>query len=473
MDTITATSAGRPDHRASLRGQLWWRRLRRLAVPIVVAALLGVAAGRFVTYDGSSGESTAAPRTTASPAQRVRQLEAAVQARPDDLKSLQGLGAAYVQHVAVGGDVSEYNRAEEVLAHAETLSPDDSRTILRQGYLALARHDFARARELGNRAHTIDPYDAQALAVIVDGEIELGAYDGAATHLQEMLDLRPSLAAYSRVSYLRELHGDIPGAQEAFALAEAAGSGSRYDLATVAVLRGKLALNQGDLDDAAARFGDARSLAPSITGLDAGVARLAAARGDIHGAIQKLRPVVAKAPTAEAAILLGDLLRIRGRDVEAANADAVVRDLARSEREAGADVAMEMAYFEADRGNAAASLDFARSAYSRKPDNVFAAMSIAWALRASGDPAAALPYVDQALRLGTRDGLLRYRASAVLADAGRLDNARAELQTAYEITPSFTFGNGQEVRALAARLGVAVPSGAPSAATSGNATPPH
>jgi tetratricopeptide (TPR) repeat protein len=91
-------------------------------------------------------------------------------------------------------------------------------------------------------------------------------------------------------------------------------------------------------------------------------------------------------------------------------------------------------------------------------------MSMAWTLRATGDPAAALPYVDRALRLGTRDGLLRYRASAVLADAGRFDDARAELQTAYEISPSFTFGNLQEMRALAARLGVAVPSGAPSAA---------
>jgi tetratricopeptide (TPR) repeat protein len=460
VDAITAGRTGRPDHRASLGGHGRWGRVRRLAAPIVVAALLGLAAGRFVLYDGPIGGDTATRKTQPSPAQRVRQLEAAVRAQPEDLKSLQSLGAAYVQHVAVGGDVSEYNRAEEVLARAEALAPDDPRTLLREGYLALARHDFARARELGNRAHTIDPYDAQALAVVVDGEIELGAYDAAALHLQGMLDLRPSLAAYSRVSYLRELHGDVTGARQAFALAEAAGSGSRYDLATVAVLRGKLALSHGDLDDAAARFSDARNLAPSITGLGAGEARLAAARGDLNGAIGILRQVVATRPTAEAAILLGDLLRLQGRDTESSNADAVVRDLARREREAGADVAMEMAYFEADRGHAATSLELAQSAYSRKPDNVFAAMAMAWALRASGDPAAAVPYVDQALRLGTQDGLLRYRASAVLADAGRHEKATAELQTAYTITPWFTFGDVQGVRALAARLGVAVPEGA-------------
>ena len=455
MEAITAPTAGRPRHRASLRGQSWWGRARRLAVPIVVAVILGLAAGRFVTYDGPSSASTAASRTTASPAQRVQQLEAAVKARPDDLKTLQALGAAYVQHVAVGGDVSEYNRAEEVLARAETLAPDDPRTILRQGYLALARHDFSLARELGNRAHAIDPYDAQALAVIVDSEVELGSYDDAAVHLQQMLDLRPSLAAYSRVSYVRELHGDITGAQQAFALAEAAGSGSRYDLATLAVLRGKLALNQGDLDEAAARFADARKLAPSISGLPAGEARLAAARGETDAAIRTLRRIVATAPTAEAATLLGDLLRVQGRETGAAKADAVVRDLAQEEREAGADVAMEMAYFEADRGNAAASLDLALTAYSHKPNSVFAGMAVAWALRASGDPTAAVPYVDQALRLGTRDGLLRYRASAVLADAGLPDQARAELQTAYDISPSFTFANPQEVQALGARLGLA------------------
>jgi tetratricopeptide (TPR) repeat protein len=460
VDTLTAGRAGRPGPRISQRGR---GRRSRLAVPIIVAALLGLAAGRFVTYEGPAGEGSADRKTQPTPAQRVQRLEAVAEARPDDLRTLQALGAAYVQHVAVGGDVSEYHNAEQVLARAEALSPGDPRTILRQGYLALARHDFAHARELGNRAHAGNPYDAQALAVIVDSEVELGAYDAAAVHLQEVLDLRPSLAAYSRVSYLRELHGDIAGAREAFALAEAAGSGSRFDVATVAVLRGKLALGQGDLDEAAARFADARKLAPSITGLAAGEARVAAARGDITTAVEKLQQVLASAPTAEAAILAGDLLRLQGREPEAQAADAVVRDLARQERAAGADVDMEMSLFEADRGNAGTALELARSAYSRKPDSVFAAMAMAWTLRASGDPVAAVPYVDQALRLGTRDGLLRYRASAVLADAGHLDQARAELETAFAITPWFTFGNVGEVSALAALVGVPLPEGLRSA----------
>src|ERR671910_70463 len=71
------------------------------------------------------------------------------------------------------------------------------------------------------------------------------------------LDVRPGLAAYSRASYLRELHGDVEGARQAFAQAGAAGS-DRYDLASVAVLRGKLALGQSDLDAADAHFAQAR-----------------------------------------------------------------------------------------------------------------------------------------------------------------------------------------------------------------------
>ena len=49
-------------------------------------------------------------------------------------------------------------------------------------------------------------------AVTVDALVELGRYDEAATALQRMVDLKPNLAAYARVSYFRELHGDLDGA---------------------------------------------------------------------------------------------------------------------------------------------------------------------------------------------------------------------------------------------------------------------
>ncbi|MGQ0803800.1 MAG: tetratricopeptide repeat protein [Actinomycetota bacterium] len=429
--------------------------IRRTGTIVIVALALGVAAGRFVIYDRADGRD-ARVASTRSPAERVEQLEEAVRRKPDDLRNLQALGAAYVQSVAAGGDVALYNKAEAVLEQAHALAPENPTTVVTQGYLALARHDFGRARLLATQAHQSDPFAADALAVLVDAEVELGLYDAAATHLQELLDLRPGLAAYSRVSYVRELHGDLTGARQAFAQAETAGS-DRYDLATVAVLRGKLAVTQGDLDEADLQFARARGYVDVPAGVEAGEARLLAARGDRGGAIAALEVAARERPTAEVAILLGDLLRIEGREADARRADDVVRDLARMERAAGADVDMELALFEADRGNGATALELARSAYARKPDNITANIAVAWALRATGAPAEAVPYVDRALRLGTRDGLLHFRAAAVLADAGLLDRARVELSTAYEINPSFSFGHQADAGALAAGLGVAVP----------------
>jgi tetratricopeptide (TPR) repeat protein len=433
------------------------RARRGPAVLLAVAAVvLGVAAGRFVLYrpDGAA-PGVAGRGGPPSPEQRVEQLEAAARRTPDDVQTLQSLGAAYVQLVAAGGDVSLYNAAEAVLDRAAERAPGDPRVLLTQGYLALARHDFALARDLGSQARAIDAFDPDALAVLVDAGVELGRYDEAAVYLQTMLDLRPGLAAYSRVSYLRELHGDVIGARRAFAQAETAGT-DRYDLATVAVLRGKLALNHGDVDEASARFAQARGHVETPAGVEAGEARVLAARGNVEGAIAVLERAVEERPTAEVAILQGDLLRLEGRQADARRADEVVRDLARRERAAGADVDMEMALFEADRGHPARALALARAAHTRKPDNVTANIALAWALRATGAPESALPYVERALRLGTRDGLLHFRAAAVLADTGQNDRARAELATAFEINPRFSFGHQQQARELAVRLGVPV-----------------
>jgi tetratricopeptide (TPR) repeat protein len=444
---VSAIEAVRPRLRVRSRG------IGRRGLLVFVALAIGVAAGRVITYETSTNPGSGTAQDGGTPQARIARLKDTVHRDPGDRASLQDLGATYVQAVAAGGDVALYNDAEAVLERAEALAPNDPHTQVIQGYLALARHDFARARELGQGAHNARPFDADALAVLVDGEVELGLYDDAAQHLQELLEVRPGLAAYSRASYLRELHGDVEGARQAFAQAGAAGS-DRYDLASVAVLRGKLALGQGDLDEAATHFGQARRHVDNPAGVEAGEARVLAARGDRTEAIALLENAIEQRPTAEVAILFGDLLRLDGRVTDAERADRVVQKLAREERSAGADVSMELSLFEADRGNPQRALDLAHQAYSVKPGNINVNIALAWALRANGRASEAIPYVDQALRLGTRDSLLRFRAAAVLADAGETQRAATELRTAFEVNPWFSFGHLAEAKALAGRLGL-------------------
>ena len=79
--------------------------------------------------------------------------------------------------------------------------------------------------------------DPDPLAILIDASVELGRYDEAETHLSDLLALRPGSAALSRLSYLRELHGDLDGARLAMLQAEQATSASE-DRATIATLIG-------------------------------------------------------------------------------------------------------------------------------------------------------------------------------------------------------------------------------------------
>ena len=71
-----------------------------------------------------------------------------------------------------------------------------------------------------------------------------------------MVALKPNLASYSRVSYYRELHGDLDGALEAMRLAVSAGGGAAENVAYVQTLLGNLDFQRGEIGAAGARLPD-------------------------------------------------------------------------------------------------------------------------------------------------------------------------------------------------------------------------
>ena len=127
-------------------------------------------------------------------------------------------------------------------SEAIRLRPDDIATYHAHGALQLTLHQFAAAREVGLAAHASHPDSPDALAILVDSSIELGRYDDADAYLGQLLDLRPNASALARVSYLREIRGDLPGARVAMSQAATAASGNTSESATITTLVGDLAL---------------------------------------------------------------------------------------------------------------------------------------------------------------------------------------------------------------------------------------
>jgi len=98
---------------------------------------------------------------------------------------------------------------------------------------------------------------------------------------------------------------------------------------------------------------------------------------------------------------------------------------------------LELAAFFADHGDAQEALELARAAHEAQP-NVRAADALAWALYQSGDPEAAWPFTEDALRLGTRDARIHYHAGMIARALDREEEAREHLAQALELNDRFS-----------------------------------
>src|SRR5438874_1639897 len=178
-------------------------------------------------------------------------LQQRLRAVPADFNAWAALGASYVQEARRSGDPTYYPKAEGALRKSLSLHRDgNNEAMTGLGALAAARHDFAGALQWGKRARAIDPYSSSIYGVMGDALVELGRYKEGFAAMQRMVDLRPGLASYARVSYDLELQGDVAGAVQAMKLAEQAAP-TPSDAAFADYYLGELYWNAGRTSDAA------------------------------------------------------------------------------------------------------------------------------------------------------------------------------------------------------------------------------
>jgi tetratricopeptide (TPR) repeat protein len=416
--------------------------LRHPGTPATRAAPVSVDAAGAAVAPGSSE-------------QAIAQLQQRLREVPGDWNAANSLGLAYVQEARITADPSYYPKADAILqASLRTHPRDNPGAYVGLAALAAARHDFAGALRDGERAKRLDPYDGAVYGVIGDAFVELGRYDAAAGALQRMVDTSPGLSSYARISYLRELHGDVRGAVVAMQAARDV-AGTSQDTSWAAYQLGELAWNSGDVREAAARYREASQLDPTWVPPDAGVAKVAWAHGHVERAIARYRDVVARVPLPEYVVALGDLLWSSGDRVGARQQYGLARAEAALFRANGVDVDLEIALFDADHGHPRPALRAARDEWARR-QSIHVADAYAWALHAAGRDRAALAYERRALALGTRSASFRYHLGMIELALGRRGAGVADLRTALRINPHFSIlGSSVARSALAKERGTA------------------
>lgn len=402
--------------------------------------------------------STDAPRSATDRA--VSTAQARLVKVPTDRSAMKALAAAFLQKVRETADPTYYAKVDRILATLGSATSSDPEVLLIEGTLLLARHEFGGALAIGKRAIAALPANPTAQAIVVDALNELGRYADALAATQQLVDRYPGLAAFSRVSFARELRGDVPGAIEAMQSAVTAGGGGGENVAYVQTLLGNLLLANGDITQASRTYAAALRSFPGFAAARAGQASVLLARGRPKEAARLFGEVVATEPLLQYVIAEGDSYAAANMTTEAADAYRLVDAIKKLNRANGVDIDLEMAVFEADHRPSAALIASTRRAIRERP-SVTGHDAMAWVLHRAGKDREAAIEIEHVLALGDRDPVFRFHAAAILASVGDEARATAQLDIVLTSNPRALRIGSKELASLASKLGRRVPPPAP------------
>jgi tetratricopeptide (TPR) repeat protein len=389
---------------------------------VVLAAVLGAAAFAAALAPGADlpDPGNAFVRTTSREdlALTVAAMTQRLRSQPDDGAAAASLADALLRQTRVANDPALAVHAEQALRRALAAEPLDYPARRMLGAVLLSQHRFREAIREASRARQLRPSDAWNDGVIGDAHLELGEYDEAFAAFDRMAAARPDAASYARVSYAREMQGDLDGAIHLMTMAlEATPARDPESLAWHETQLGHLLFASGKPEPALRHFARADFLFPGYGPAAEGRVRLLAASGDAAAAWAQGNDAFAAAPTPVLAACLGDLARQRGDAAQADRFYQIAEELWRREPVA-------LARFLADRGrDIPRAVALAEAAAAARRD-IFTADALAWALFRAGRRTEALPAIRNALRTGTADREILAHAAAIHLAAGEAAQAR-------------------------------------------------
>lgn len=360
-----------------------------------------------------------------------------IKIQPADPKGYNMLSAAFMQKARETGDFSFNGRAEESLKHSFRVVPDNYEGLKLQAALLLNYHRFSEALAVAERAQSMNPRAHDVYGAMVDALVELGDYPRAVDAAQKMVDLRPDTASYSRISYLRTLHGDREGAVEMMKMSvESASPQNPEGIAWCRVHLGDELMNLGKTDEAERQYDHALYAFPDYHLALAAKARARYAAGDTENAVKFYKQAAERVPLPEYIAPLGNLYAKLGRDEEAKRQYDQVEFIEKMGTDGGT-YSRQLALFWADHD---LRLDDALAAAEREKaarNDIYTFDVLAWCLYKKGRFAEAKTAMDQAMRLGTRDPQLLYHAGMIALSTGEQSKGADYLKQALAVNPAF------------------------------------
>ncbi len=360
--------------------------------------------------------------------QAIEGLLKDIELNPENYKAKLNLSQAYIQEARVTGDHAYYDAAAlELLDDVVKNEPKNFDALCCKATVLLSQHHFAEALLVAQNALVINNQSAFIYGIMCDAYVELGKYKEAVKVTDKMISIRPDIRSYSRISYLREIHGDYKGSIEIAKLAVAAGYPGLEQSVWARIILGNLYKNIGQLDSAEYQYKYALVERPDYAFAIAGLASIAKAKGNYKEAIAGYEK--AKAMIIEYSFddELTDLYKLNNEPQKAINSalDVVeqlspISNVDENEKGHGHYADRELAYAYLKVPNLDSALNHAIIEYNRRPENIDVCETIAWVYYKLKNYTEANKMINKAMATNSQNPLLLYRAGLIKTKVGEV-----------------------------------------------------
>ncbi len=245
----------------------------------------------------------------------------AISANSHDNQSKIQLAQLYIKEARVTGEHGHYYPGALAIlenALADTKLTDDLKflALTTKAGVELSLHEFTAALKTGNAAALLNPNNAQIHGVLVDANVELGNYDKAVKLSDKMISIKPDIRSYSRVSYLREIYGDVEGSIEAMTLAVKSGYPGYEETAWAMLTLGDIYKEYGQLDNAMQVYNEILGMRPDYPFAVGAIGDVQILQGKEKEGEATLKEAMAIIPEVGFYISLAELYKKQGRTDE-------------------------------------------------------------------------------------------------------------------------------------------------------------